>query len=34
MVVFGKVQDGKIVYANPDDAKNASTVRVKEKSAN
>lgn len=34
MVVFGKVQDGKIVYANPDDAKNASTVRVKEKSSN
>jgi branched-chain amino acid transport system substrate-binding protein len=34
MVVFGKVQDGKIVYANPEDAKNAATVRVKEKSAN
>lgn len=34
MVVFGKVQDGKIVYANPDDAKNAGTVRVKEKSSN
>jgi branched-chain amino acid transport system substrate-binding protein len=34
MVVFGKVQDGKIIYANPEDAKNAATVRVKEKSAN
>ncbi len=34
MVVFGKVQDGKIVYANPDDAKNAATIRVKEKSSN
>ena len=34
MVVFGKVQDGKITYANPDDAKNAGTVRMKEKSSN
>lgn len=34
MVVFGKVQDGKIVYANPEDAKNAGTVRVKQKSSN
>jgi branched-chain amino acid transport system substrate-binding protein len=34
MVVFGKVQDGKIVYASDDDAKNAGTVRVKEKASN
>lgn len=34
MVVFGKVQDGKIVYANDADAKNAGVVRVKEKAAN
>ncbi|KQT10058.1 amino acid ABC transporter substrate-binding protein [Methylobacterium sp. Leaf399] len=34
MVVFGKVQDGKIVYAKEEDAKNAGVVRVKEKSAN
>ncbi len=34
MVVFGKVQDGKIVYAKPEDAKNAGVVRVKEKSSN
>jgi branched-chain amino acid transport system substrate-binding protein len=29
--VFGKVQDGKIVYAREEDAKNAAVVRVKEK---
>jgi branched-chain amino acid transport system substrate-binding protein len=29
--VFGKVQDGKIVYAREEDAKNAGVVRVKEK---
>ncbi len=34
MVVFGKVQDGKIVYAKDADAKNAGVVRVKEKAAN
>ena len=34
MVVFGKVQDGKIVYAKDEDAKNAGVVRVKEKSSN
>ena len=34
MVVFGKVQDGKIVYDKPEDAKNAGVVRVKEKSSN
>ncbi len=34
MVVFGKVQDGKIVYARAEDAKNANVVRVKEKASN
>ncbi|MET7246965.1 ABC transporter substrate-binding protein [Methylobacterium sp. EM32] len=34
MVVFGKVQDGKIVYAKDEDAKNAGVVRVKEKASN
>jgi branched-chain amino acid transport system substrate-binding protein len=34
MVVFGKVQDGKIVYAKEEDAKNAGVVRVKEKASN
>ena len=34
MVVFGKVQDGKIVYASGEDAKNAGTVRMKEKASN
>lgn len=34
MIVFGKVQDGKIVYAKDEDAKNASVVRVKEKTSN
>ena len=34
MVVFGKVQDGKIVYAKEEDAKNAGIVRVKEKASN
>ena len=34
MVVFGKVQDGKIVYASQDDAKSAGTVRVKERASN
>jgi branched-chain amino acid transport system substrate-binding protein len=34
MVVFGKVQDGKIVYAKEEDAKNAGMVRVKEKPSN
>jgi branched-chain amino acid transport system substrate-binding protein len=34
MVVFGKVQDGKIVYAKDTDAKNAGVVRVKEKTSN
>ena len=34
MVVFGKVQDGKIVYAKAEDAKNAGVVRVKEKTSN
>ncbi|MGO9174225.1 MAG: ABC transporter substrate-binding protein [Rhodomicrobium sp.] len=29
--VFGKVQDGKIVYAREEDAKNAGVLRVKEK---
>jgi branched-chain amino acid transport system substrate-binding protein len=29
--VFGKVQDGKIVYAREEDAKTAGVVRVKEK---
>jgi branched-chain amino acid transport system substrate-binding protein len=31
IVVFGMVKDGKIVYANEADAKNAGVVRVKEK---
>ncbi|HEV7874859.1 MAG TPA: ABC transporter substrate-binding protein [Enterovirga sp.] len=34
MVVFGKVQDGKIVYAKEEDAKNAGVVRMKEKASN
>ena len=34
MVVFGKVQGGKIVYAKDTDAKAAGTVRMKEKSTN
>ncbi|KAB0678992.1 ABC transporter substrate-binding protein [Aureimonas leprariae] len=34
MVVFGRVQDGKIVYDKEEDAKNAGVVRVKEASAN
>ena len=34
MVVFGKVQDGKIVYANEADAKRAGEVRMKEKVSN
>jgi branched-chain amino acid transport system substrate-binding protein len=34
MVVFGKVQDGKIIYAKDEDAKNAGVVRVKEKASN
>ncbi|MGY2050944.1 ABC transporter substrate-binding protein [Methylobacterium sp. JK268] len=34
MVVFGKVQDGKIVYAKDEDAKNAGVVRMKEKASN
>ncbi|WP_375457360.1 ABC transporter substrate-binding protein [uncultured Methylobacterium sp.] len=34
MVVFGRVQDGKIVYAKDEDAKNAGIVRVKEKALN
>ena len=34
MVVFGKVQDGKIVYAKADDAKSAGVVRTKEKTSN
>jgi branched-chain amino acid transport system substrate-binding protein len=34
MVVFGKVQDGRIVYAKDEDAKNAGVVRVKERASN
>jgi branched-chain amino acid transport system substrate-binding protein len=34
MVVFGKVQDGKIAYAKEEDAKNAGVVRMKEKASN
>jgi branched-chain amino acid transport system substrate-binding protein len=34
MVVFGKVHDGKIVYAKEEDAKNAGVVRMKEKASN
>jgi len=34
MVVFGRVQDGKIVYDKEEDAKNAGVVRVKEKASN
>lgn len=34
MVVFGKVQDGRIVYAKEEDAKNAGVIRVKEKASN
>ena len=34
MVVFGKVQDGKIVYAKAEDAKAAGVVRMKEKASN
>jgi branched-chain amino acid transport system substrate-binding protein len=34
MVVFGKVQDGKIIYAKEEDAKNAGVVRMKEKASN
>ncbi|GJE58512.1 Leucine-, isoleucine-, valine-, threonine-, and alanine-binding protein [Methylobacterium trifolii] len=34
MVVFGKVQDGKIVYDKAEDAKNAGVVRLKEKTSN
>ena len=34
MVVFGKVQDGKIVYDKPEDAKSAGIVRTKEKTSN
>ena len=34
MVVFGRVQDGKIVYAKDADAKSAGVVRVKEKTSN
>ena len=34
MVVFGKLQDGKIVYARDEDAKRAGEVRVKEKASN
>ena len=34
MVVFGEVRDGKIVYAKPEDAKNAGVVRTKEKTSN
>jgi branched-chain amino acid transport system substrate-binding protein len=34
MVVFGRVQDGKIIYDKEEDAKNAGVVRVKEKASN
>ncbi len=34
MVVFGKVQDGKIIYANEADAKKAGEIRMKEKASN
>jgi branched-chain amino acid transport system substrate-binding protein len=34
MVVFGKVQDGRIVYAKDEDAKAAGVIRVKEKASN
>jgi branched-chain amino acid transport system substrate-binding protein len=34
MVVFGRVQDGKIVYDKEDDAKNAGVVRLKDPSSN
>ncbi len=34
MVVFGKVESGKIVYAKEEDAKNAGVVRVKDKASN
>ncbi|MEH3147931.1 MAG: ABC transporter substrate-binding protein [Methylobacterium frigidaeris] len=34
MVVFGKVESGKIVYAKDEDAKNAGVVRVKDKASN
>jgi branched-chain amino acid transport system substrate-binding protein len=34
MIVFGRVQDGKIVYDKEDDAKNAGVVRVKDPSSN
>ncbi|RVU18721.1 ABC transporter substrate-binding protein [Methylobacterium oryzihabitans] len=34
MVVFGKVENGKIVYAKEEDAKNAGVVRVKDKASN
>ena len=34
MVVFGKVENGRIVYDKPDDAKRAGEVRLKDKSSN
>ena len=34
MVVFGKLQDGKIIYAKDEDAKRAGEIRVKEKVSN
>lgn len=34
MIVFGRVQDGKIVYDKEEDAKNAGVVRVKDASTN
>ncbi|KQT55230.1 MULTISPECIES: ABC transporter substrate-binding protein [unclassified Aureimonas] len=34
MVVFGRVQDGKIVYDKEEDAKNAGVVRLKDPSSN
>ena len=32
--VFGEVKGGRVVFANPDDQKNAGTVRMKDVAAN